>query len=170
MTHKIFSLSVAIVILAFLSAGCSKKVTKIQTSPEKTQPAIEQNVSNNTRAQDMISRADEVLVPIYFDYDKSNILNSELLKLEQIAAFLNENSQYQLMIEGHCDERGSSEYNIGLGEKRARTVNKWLIAYGISNSQLKITSFGKERPAAANCEYDDCHSQNRRVEWKVLVK
>ena len=72
----------------------------------------------------------------------------------------------RVVIEGHCDERGSSEYNIGLGEKRARAVQSYLISYGIDRNRLDVTSLGKERPVASSCSDDFCHAKNRRCEWK----
>jgi peptidoglycan-associated lipoprotein len=148
-------------------------VTKVQQDLQKdsvskiepVKPPIQRNSSND---KDLNSRLREVLVPIYFDYNKYSLQNSEIQKLEKIASFLNENTNIRIMIEGHCDERGSSEYNMGLGENRARAVQKWLVAYGISQSRLEITSFGKERPASYGCMDENCHAGNRRDEWKIL--
>lgn len=76
------------------------------------------------------------------------------------------------MAEGNCDERGSSEYNMGLGENRARAVQSYLSNYGISADRVQTTSYGEERPARSGCGKgeDECHAQNRRVEWQVLAK
>jgi peptidoglycan-associated lipoprotein len=75
------------------------------------------------------------------------------------------------MAQGHADERGSSEYNMGLGENRAGAVRSYLTSYGITTDRVETTSYGEERPVSFNCNSDDnCHSQNRRVEWQVLSK
>jgi peptidoglycan-associated lipoprotein len=91
--------------------------------------------------------------------------------LETIASFLKDHPSVRLMAEGNADERGSSEYNMGLGENRAKAVKNYLTSYGISSDRVETTSYGRERPANSNCGEDDaCHAKNRRVEWRVLAK
>jgi peptidoglycan-associated lipoprotein len=169
-----FPLTLALLLLLF-SGGCSKKVIKVESNAEVSAPEAEQEIKppaadGSFRELDMDARMRDVLLPIYFDYDRYTILNSESQKLERIASFLKDNDFIRVLIEGHCDERGSSEYNIGLGESRARAVRQWLMAYGIQDPRLEITSFGKERPAVTGCENDQCHAKNRRDEWKVFAK
>ena len=164
---------IAIIGTLLLSPGCSKKVTKVEPIPGDGKPRVEQATKPpiiDNSEQDMENLIREALVPIYFDYNEYTIRSSETPKLERVAALLNNNNRIQLLIEGHCDERGSSDYNMGLGENRGRAVQKWLIAYGIPDVRVKITSFGKERPAVPGCDNDYCHAQNRRDEWKVLAK
>jgi peptidoglycan-associated lipoprotein len=111
------------------------------------------------------------LVPVYFAYDKYDLLPESVSKLEKIAPFLQSNTAIRVLIEGNADERGSAEYNMGLGESRARTVKNYLTTYGIPDTRMEITSYGKERPAVPNCGEDEsCHAKNRRVEWKILAK
>jgi peptidoglycan-associated lipoprotein len=159
-------------LLMLAGTGCSKKVVKVQ--PEPVQPKIEQAVpappreSDVFQEQEMDASMKGIFVPIYFDYDKYNIRNSESWQLERIGSFLKENTGSRVLIEGHCDEHGSNEYNMGLGDNRARSVRKWMTAYGIPEDRLEITSYGKERPAIAGCNDDGCHAKNRRVEWKIL--
>lgn len=75
------------------------------------------------------------------------------------------------MAQGHADERGSSEYNMGLGENRSKSVKNYLTSYGISSDRIEVTSYGEERPAQSDCGNDEnCHQMNRRVEWLVLAK
>jgi peptidoglycan-associated lipoprotein len=173
MKSSIVSL-LAISLIISIGAGCSKKITKVQQSPPETQSAEEINPPQSDtsffREQEMDPRMKEALVPIYFDYDKYTLRRTELAKLEKIANLLQENSRVRVLIEGHCDERGSSEYNMGLGQKRAHTVQQWLAAYGIQESRIEVTSYGKERLSLTGCQDDGCHSQNRRDEWKVLNK
>jgi peptidoglycan-associated lipoprotein len=162
----------SIFILLLLVANCSKKVTNVTPVPQP-EVKIEQPVpfvTNNDEFKpiDMNARMRELLVPIYFDYDQSRIQSTEVLKLEKIAPFLRENPSVRVLIEGHCDERGSSEYNIGLGEKRAKAVFAYLSSYGIPQNRIETTSYGKERPAAYGCDNESCFSQNRRCEWKVI--
>jgi len=100
---------------------------------------------------------------IYFDFDRSDIRPEFIDKLRAHADYLNSNPQTRMVIEGHCDERGSREYNIGLGERRANTVRTFLEAEGVSPRQLETVSYGEERPA--NPGHDEAAwAQNRRAE------
>lgn len=83
---------------------------------------------------------------IYFDFDQYVIRSEFIPTLKAHADYLNANSQVSLTIEGHCDERGSREYNIGLGERRANAVQRFMEAEGVSSSQLTNLSYGEERP------------------------
>jgi peptidoglycan-associated lipoprotein len=152
-----------------VAGGCSKKVTKVQEPIQKPKtetvapkPAEEQAVqlSDSFKVEDLDSKMKEILLPVYFAYDKFDLL-----------PFLQSNTAIRVLIEGNADERGSAEYNIGLGESRARTVKNYLTTYGIPDKRMEITSYGKERPAFPNCGGDEsCHAKNRRVEWKILAK
>jgi len=111
------------------------------------------------------------LAPIYFDYDKYNLRPDAIATLEKIAPYLRENSTMRIKIEGHADERGTDEYNIGLGENRAKSARKYLEKYGIASKRLEIVSYGRSRPVNPNCGEDEsCHQQNRRVEWVILSR
>jgi peptidoglycan-associated lipoprotein len=109
------------------------------------------------------------LSTIYFDYDKSELRPEAINALGRAGSVLREYPSVRVMAEGHADERGTSAYNMGLGESRARAVRDYLVSYGISADRVQITSYGKERPANPNCAgNDECHSKNRRVEWRIL--
>ncbi len=163
-----------------LIAGCSKKVTKVgapiqkpkaeQSAPQAAEPQTVQ-LPDSFKVEDLDSKMKEILVPVYFSYDKYDLLPESVSKLEKIAPFLQSNTAIRVLIEGNADERGSAEYNMGLGESRARTVKNYLTTYGIPDTRMEITSYGKERPAVPNCGEDEsCHAKNRRVEWKILAK
>ena len=85
---------------------------------------------------------------IYFDYDQSTIRSEFIDVLRSHAAYLNSNRSVGVMIEGHADERGSREYNIALGERRANTIRRFLEAEGVSSSQISTISYGEERAVA----------------------
>jgi peptidoglycan-associated lipoprotein len=157
--------------------GCSKKKTKVEPAlePAPRQEVVEPEPFKPSDEDvftpvDMDARMREVLQTVYFDYDKWELKPPAIEKLERIASFLSENVSVRLLIEGHADERGTNEYNIGLGENRAKAAKKYLTAYGIADTRLEITSYGRERPAIPNCPDEECHSKNRRVEWVVLAK
>jgi peptidoglycan-associated lipoprotein len=98
---------------------------------------------------------------IYFDYDKSDIRADQQGSMQADAAFLGQHSSVNFTIEGHCDERGSTEYNIALGDKRANSVKSALVAAGVNTSRINTVSYGKEKPF---CEEHNeaCWQQNRR--------
>jgi peptidoglycan-associated lipoprotein len=85
--------------------------------------------------------------PVYFGYDSFMLAPEEVAKIEQVADYLNQNPRAVLIIEGHCDERGSNEYNLSLGEQRALSVRTYLVNLGISADRIQSRSFGEERPA-----------------------
>ena len=98
---------------------------------------------------------------VFFDFDKSNIRPDQRATLEKQAAWLKTYPQVKLMIEGHCDERGTREYNLALGERRANSVKDFLVALGINPDRLQTISYGKERPAAQG-HNEAAWAQNRR--------
>lgn len=98
---------------------------------------------------------------IYFDYDKSDIRADQQSSISANSQFLNAHPNVTFTIEGHCDERGSTEYNIALGDKRATAVKNALVADGISASRIKTISYGKEKPFCTESN-EACWQQNRR--------
>jgi peptidoglycan-associated lipoprotein len=100
----------------------------------------------------------------YFDFNKSDIRADARANLAKTAEFLRSYQQIRVTIEGHCDERGSTEYNIGLGERRAQAAKNYLISLGISADRMDTVSWGKERPFCT--EHDEaCWQQNRRAHF-----
>lgn len=100
---------------------------------------------------------------VYFDFDSAEIRADSRLVVEANARYLTSNPGAATVLEGHTDERGSREYNIGLGERRAEAVRQLMIALGVSAQQLRTVSYGEERPAMAG--HDEAgYAQNRRVE------
>lgn len=100
---------------------------------------------------------------VYFAYDDSKVDTDSVSLLEAHGAYLAENPGATVRLEGHADERGSREYNIGLGEQRAQSVRQILLLQGVSSAQLSTVSYGEERPAALGSD-DEAWGMNRRVE------
>ncbi|MCB1822272.1 MAG: peptidoglycan-associated lipoprotein Pal [Candidatus Competibacteraceae bacterium] len=100
---------------------------------------------------------------VYFSYDSTNIVPESRTIIENNARSLTKNPQIITQLEGHTDERGSREYNIALGERRANAVRQTMIAMGVSSQQIRVVSFGEERPAAAGHD-ERSYALNRRVE------
>jgi peptidoglycan-associated lipoprotein len=104
---------------------------------------------------------------IHFDFDKSNIRPGDAQTLDQKVAILTANPDLRIRISGHCDERGSDEYNLALGNRRATSAKQYLVSHGIDASRIETVSYGEERPIAMGHD-EDSWSQNRRDEFEIL--
>jgi peptidoglycan-associated lipoprotein len=98
---------------------------------------------------------------VFFDYDQYDLRPDARAQLDKQVAWLKTYPQWVLTIEGHCDERGTREYNLALGERRANAVHNYLVAQGIDPNRMSTISYGKERPVVP-CSDESCWSQNRR--------
>ncbi len=99
---------------------------------------------------------------VFFDTDSSELSQQARATLDKQALWLNQYNRYAFLIEGHADERGTREYNIALGARRAQTVREYLVSRGVSAQRMRTISYGKERPVAV-CNDISCWSQNRRA-------
>lgn len=107
-----------------------------------------------------------VLKDINFDFDRSEIRDPDKPKLQAIADFMRKYSTARLMLEGHCDERGTVEYNLSLGERRATAAQRYLIGLGVSEGRLGTISYGKEKPKVMGSN-EESWFINRRCEFKL---
>ena len=98
---------------------------------------------------------------VYFDLDSYSLSSDAQAQLQRQAAWLQQYPQNTLTVEGHCDERGTREYNLALGERRANSVANYLVALGVDKARLSTISYGKERPLCVESD-ESCWSQNRR--------
>jgi peptidoglycan-associated lipoprotein len=99
---------------------------------------------------------------VFFSYDNSGLSDSAKAVLGKQIEFMKENSHLKFVLEGFCDKRGTVEYNLALGERRANSVKKHLVQHGINPDRLIVISFGKERPAVSG-DTEEAYKQNRRV-------
>lgn len=120
--------------------------------------------------ESLLQKANKVLKQVYFEYNSFQLDQDAVELLVKIAEFLKENPGIRVLVQGHCDERGSSEYNMGLGENRAKVVKEYLINCGINSVRVEVTSYGKEKPVILNCTDQQCHSKNRRCEFVPLTR
>lgn len=104
---------------------------------------------------------------VYFEFDRSDIPTQHLNTLDAHARYLVQNPNVKVRLEGHADERGSREYNIGLGDRRAQAVRRILLFQGVANDQVSTVSYGEERPAVEGHD-EQVYAQNRRVEIVYL--
>jgi peptidoglycan-associated lipoprotein len=122
-------------------------------------------------AKTFAQRVEEELADAYFDYDKSNIRDDAQAALAKDASVLNsilaDFADVVVYIEGHCDERGSAEYNLGLGDRRAASASAYLEALGVDTTRLKTVSYGKERPQCTDAT-EECWQKNRRVHFSAV--
>jgi peptidoglycan-associated lipoprotein len=156
-------------------AGCPKKpAVKPDTGANTSQsdrantsglPSTSANQGSDLSTVDLaaLKELERLGMVIYFDYDKAEIKSEYVSVLSAHAKFLNANVNRKARLEGHTDERGSREYNIGLGERRAQAVRRALLLQGVSEGQTTTISYGEERPAAAGSD-EEAYAKNRRVE------
>jgi len=100
---------------------------------------------------------------VYFDFDKSTLTSKSIQTLKSAVNALNDNSSIQITLSGHADERGTREYNLALGQRRAEAVSDYLILNGVNKNRITVKSYGEEKPAV-NGQDEISYSKNRRVE------
>jgi peptidoglycan-associated lipoprotein len=172
---------------AILTAGCAKKeivkseepvaaVKPVETTPPPAkpemapQPVKESPIVKEEPVKPMAPAAAEVsLDKIYFDFDSFILSPASRETLKKNASYLlNENKSVKIRIEGNCDERGSDEYNLALGEKRAKSALDYLATLGVAADRLSFISYGEEKPADTGHD-EAAWAKNRRVEF-IIVK
>jgi len=140
----------AAVILGMLAvAGCAKQAD---------QSALANAATPGSQQDFVVNVGDRV----FFETDSSELTDQARATLDKQAQWLNNYNRYAFTIEGHADERGTREYNIALGARRAETVRQYLVSRGVSAQRMRTISYGKERPVAV-CNDISCWSQNRRA-------
>jgi peptidoglycan-associated lipoprotein len=173
-----------VAMLAILMAGCRHHQPIAKTTPPAPpiQPApavgaatVPPAVVAPTPEPKRAELTDEELFAqkvkdIFFAYDNAEIRADEKSVLDADAHFLAAHPDWQLTIEGHCDERGSEDYNMALGQNRAKQVMDALVREGVSGSAVKLISLGKERPFCSSANNEACWSQNRRAHFVLQKK
>ena len=179
------SLCIVAASAAALFAGCSKKPVRPDPSatalgpqtgggglnPTDVSTTADANSQLTPRDPNIIEDANTIrglLQPVLFAYDRSAINAPERAKLQAAKDYLDKNPQYRLLVEGHCDWHGTSEYNLGLGDRRASTAKKYLISIGVAADKLETLSKGSEE-AAKNAD-DATAAKDRRDDLVVLKK
>ncbi len=150
---------VASLLLASLNA-CTNEEKKVEEVVSATK--AEDDKSQFT--VDEKGRVDFKAEVVYFEYDDSTLTNEGMAQLEALAKYMKVNPKSKLSIEGHCDDRGSVEYNLALGQRRSDAVKKYLATVGIEDSRLATVSFGEEKPQDAG-QGEEHWSKNRRAEF-----
>jgi peptidoglycan-associated lipoprotein len=138
------------------SSSTSSSVEKKTSSVDKKKSLFAQ--AKQTAADKLIAVGDRVL----FDYDSAKLDSSAKILLDAQSRFLRANTDLNFIVEGHCDERGTREYNLALGEQRATAVRDYLVIQGIDPDRIKVISYGKEKPAVVGSN-GMAWSKNRRA-------
>jgi peptidoglycan-associated lipoprotein len=179
-TNALFLL-LAFVLVGMTFSGCARKVQMTDLTSEELRMAKEADKAKKSgetgrTGQDgkpvlygdtsALDVSDKSIVDVLFDFDRYSIRSDSRALLKENAAFLKEHPNAMITLEGHCDERGTDEYNIALGERRANSVRNFLIKLGISGGRMNAISYGEERPFCKDSN-EECWQQNRRVHFKV---
>lgn len=182
MRKKLFLMLLMLGCFAVASGGCAKKqmVQEDETLAQKETVAVDTTatpeevpVARDTviTDQSVTGTSAETVSPfdiLYFDFDSYVLRQDARDALDRNFQWMQKNPAEKVRLEGHCDERGSDEYNLALGEKRARAAHQYLSTLGVSQDRLSIISYGKENPADPG-HNEDAWAKNRRVEF-VIVK
>jgi peptidoglycan-associated lipoprotein len=166
---------------ATLLAACGKKPAPEQPAPQPAPPPREapppppppaKTDDAERMAREAAARAaalrNELADMIHFDFDKADIRAADQSILDRKAGILGANSAVRLRIAGHCDERGSDEYNLALGNRRAASAKRYLTGKGVDEGRLEVVSYGKERPLDAG-HSEDAWAKNRRDEFELTA-
>lgn len=179
-------------LFVFVIAGCQKRVV---TQPDASQQqqqgqqqkdldqqkkdqerVIEKQLDGKVDSSDAMNKSgqyveskENMFSDILFDYDKYDVQESYRQTLHSISVWMSKNTAARLSIEGHCDERGTNEYNLALGDRRAKSVKDNLISLGVASARIDIISYGEEKPVCKE-QSEDCWAKNRRAHFTVLTK
>lgn len=178
--RKMLALALASTTVAFLALGCAHEEVKDDEAARAAQD-VERYLDQGQPARDLTPpEADDVtgtgslgegvtvagLKPIYFDFDRSVIRPDARATLSDNARYMADRPTTRVVIEGHCDERGTSAYNLALGQRRVESARQYLLSLGVSDGRLTTISYGEERPADPGHD-EAAWAKNRRDEFVV---
>lgn len=150
-------------LMAF--SGCASKSDTDAGMKDKAMGAEESLDSKPMGV--MEGRTSIGMVPVYFDFDKSNIREDQIAGIQSDADFMKKNAKFEIRIEGNCDPRGTNEYNMALGERRALSAKKYLVNLGVPAASLSTVSYGEEKILVQGND-DDAYAKNRRDDFVVV--
>lgn len=166
--------------LAFTVTGCrydkagangagndANSMTEIGTETDGLTEGNLDDLSAERRFEDMYARCTDVnFAPVYFGFDSTVVPSGEMGKIDEVAQHLQSRPERVVVVEGHCDERGSNEYNVSLGENRAIIIRNYLVQNGVDAGRIQTRSYGEEKPAAEG-HNEAAWAQNRRGEFGI---
>ena len=147
------------------ASGSSSSSATGSTSASASEPATTPSSTTSTTSATQMSDAEKLAQvgnTVYFGFDSAELSGSAQATLDRQAAFLNVNPALVVIVEGHADERGTREYNLALGDRRAIAVRDYMLAKGLNSARIRTVSYGKERPAVSGSN-EDAWERNRRA-------
>lgn len=191
---KIFCFALVLMAVLFALWGCPKKAemsasrdtsaeaaakadderkaaeaTAAAKAAEDARLAREARMAEEAKARELAAAAAAGLQPIYFEYDRSDIRDGSAQAMKTNADWLKAHAQVNIRIEGNCDERGTKEYNLALGQRRTANARKYLTDLGISAGRISLLSYGKEKPLCTD-RTEACWKKNRRDDFIVMIE
>jgi peptidoglycan-associated lipoprotein len=174
--------SASVVAVAALVAGCAKKQPPApppapQAAPAAAQPAgpnqdsladAQRRAADAARAAALAAARAALTAPVYFDFERAELTAQTTAALDAKIPVLNANPGLRIRVAGNCDARGSDEYNLALGQRRAAAAKRYLTDHGVDASRIDIISYGRERPAAEG-DSEDAYAKNRRDEFEITA-
>ena len=152
-----------LILVIFLSSCSTMNVTQEQVSSDKVKKVKATPSAASESFINYDGRAVFANATIYFEFDKSNLTSKSIQILKSAVNALDENESISIALSGHADERGTREYNLALGQRRAETVSDYLVLNGISKNRITVKSYGEEKPAVLGQD-ESSYAKNRRVE------
>ena len=168
--RSLFLAAVLVLFLGIMMSGCAKKAVETpKTMGEKETMGPEESLDTEASASNIMEgRTSGPMLPVYFDFDSSKIRQDQVERIEGNGDFLKKNPEVHIRIEGNCDPRGTNEYNLALGERRALSAKRYLANLGVDGSRMDTISFGEEKLLLFG--HDEISwAQNRRDDF-VIVK
>jgi len=182
---------VFLLLIVFVSFGCKQRVVTQPESQERLQQQKEQQAREEAaRSKTTPENITEQKTPsletvesleqskeekeglfkdILFDFDKYNVQDKYKPELKSVASWMMKNTNARLSVEGNCDERGTNEYNLALGDRRAKAVKDYLVSLGVASSRIETLSYGEEKPLCTE-HTEECWTKNRRAHFVVLSR
>lgn len=175
------------VVIVFGLAACQKRQV---TQPDSGQQGQQQKDSAKQKDQENITEKqldgkvdsadmskgaqyaeskENLFSDLLFDYDKYEVRESYKQTLQSVSSWMSKNTTARLSVEGHCDERGTNEYNLALGDRRAKAVKDYLVSLGVASGRIDVISYGEEKPVCKE-QTEGCWAKNRRAHFTVLIK
>jgi peptidoglycan-associated lipoprotein len=186
--NKVIVLSAAVMLaVLILFTGCHKKVSarpeeapaqpvtqqpetvQQPKAPEKISEKKVESVTSSDIAPAYAEGKEGMFADIMFEYDKYDVKESYKSELQAFAAWMTKNSSATVSVEGNCDERGTNEYNLALGDRRAKAVKDYLVSLGVASSRIETISYGEEKPVCTE-QSEECWAKNRRAHFVILTK
>lgn len=180
MNTKVRSLMIPVLGLLMLTAACTTpsrkadrdKAVKNGAKPAASDIAVD-GLPGPTEVTEASLRGKEFqkipsLATVHFDYDRDTLSEGASAALKANAAWLRDNAKVEVLVQGHCDERGTIAYNLALGQKRARAVRDYYRALGVSMRRMSTISYGKEKPDCQESN-EECWRNNRRAETRARI-